>query len=135
MGGPRLAGRNTLDMTFTAFMPRGDGGERMHEPGDNSPASNEPQDWTNSYQPVQVDVDGLLGYYETMMMKVLPAVAGPTATVLAPMGQFISEGLMGQGGSSDATAGTFPEGIVVAQLMSDYQTKFTDFFKDVQTGI
>jgi hypothetical protein len=107
----------------------------MHEPGDNSPASTEPQDWTNSYQPVQVDVDGLLGYYETMMMKVLPAVAGPTATVLAPMGQFISEGLMGQGGSSDATAGTFPEGIVVAQLMTDYQTKFTDFFKDVQTGI
>src|SRR5690348_9623065 len=108
-------------------MRRGDGG-RMRDPDVGSSTSNEPQDWTNSYTPVQVDVKDLADYYSKMAMQLAPKSIAVTSEVLSQMGPMITMGLVNRGASQGQV---FGEGVVVAQLMMDNQAKFAAFFKDV----
>lgn len=104
----------------------------MRDPDVGSSTSNEPQDWTNSYTPVQVDVKDLADYYSKMAMQLAPKSIAVTSEVLSQMGPMITMGLVNRGASQGQV---FGEGVVVAQLMMDNQAKFAAFFKDVSAGI
>jgi hypothetical protein len=102
------------------------------EPGDESTTDPKgPKDWTNSYEPVQVDVGSLFDYY-TNMATVMAQAAGPIGSVLPPMAEMTREGLLT---SKDPTAGAFAEGVVVANLMRQYQSDFKNFLTDVLQGV
>ena len=104
----------------------------MREPDGGSSTSNEPQDWTNSYTPVQVDVKDLADYYFKMATELAPRSIADTSGVLSQMGPMIDMGLVNRAASQGEV---FGEGVVVAQLMMDNQAKFTAFLKDVSAGI
>jgi hypothetical protein len=107
-----------------------------HDPDGGVPQGKpEAQDWTNSYQPLEVNVDSLTDYYRSMLMELMPQVGAMTATTLAPMPQFVDQGLLGLGGSLDPQAGVFPEGVAVAGLMLDNEAAFKAFLHDVSQGI
>jgi hypothetical protein len=104
----------------------------MREPDGGSSTSNEPQDWTNSYTPVHVDVKDLGDYYFKMTTELAPRSIADTSGVLSQMGPMIDMGLVNRAASQGEV---FGEGVVVAQLMMDNQAKFGAFFKDVSAGI
>ena len=104
----------------------------MREPDGGGSTSNEPQDWTNSYTPVHVDIKDLADYYTRMAMQLAPRSIADTSEVLGQMGPMIDMGLVNRAASQGEV---FGEGVVVAQLMMDNQAKFGAFFKDVSSGI
>lgn len=104
----------------------------MRDPDVGSSTSNEPQDWTNSYTPMQVDVKDLADYYMKMAFQLAPKATAVTSQVLSQMGPMIDMGLVNRAASQGQV---FGEGVVVAQIMMDNQAKFSAFFKDVSAGI
>lgn len=107
----------------------------MRIDGGGSSTSNQPQDWTNSYTPMKVDVSDLRDYWMKMTTDLYAQAMSATTSVLAPMPQMVGAGLLGLGGKTDPEAGIFPEGVVLAQIITDTHAKFGDFFKDVSSGI
>jgi hypothetical protein len=104
----------------------------MYQPGDRDSApSNEKQDWTNSYQAVQVDVKDLADYYH-QMLSLAPDATMYTVESLSQMDLSIHMGLVNQAQSQGQV---FGEGVVVAEIMMNNHSKFSDFFKDVTAGV
>ena len=108
-------------------MPRDDGG--------GSSTSNEPQDWTNSYTPLHVDISDLRDYWRKTSIDLYSQTMTATSGALAPIPEMIGAGLLGMGGGVDPTAGVFPEAVVLARILTDNHSKFAAFFKDVGNGI
>ncbi len=98
---------------------------------DGGSAPSGPQDWTNSVQPVQVDVKNLGDYYYAMI-QVAADAAGPVGSTLAPMSEMIRTGLVS---SADHEAGTFQEGKVVAEIQYQNLSDFTHFLHDATQGV
>lgn len=90
-----------------------------------------PQDWTNSVQPVQVDVKNLGEFYNAMI-QVAADAAGPVGSTLAPISEMIRNGLLS---SADQAAGTFQEGKVVAEMQYQGLADFTAFLHDATKSV
>jgi hypothetical protein len=103
--------------------------------GGGTPIPEKDQNWTNTYKPVEVETLDLRKFFTEMTMKLGPQAMSSTSGVLAPMGEMIGGALLGMGGKVDLSAGLFPEGIVIADLMTNTHAKFAAFFKDVGAGI
>jgi hypothetical protein len=89
----------------------------------------------SDYKPVEVDVDGLVGYYRTMVMGLNLAVQTSTLTTLAPIGLLTQTALLGFGKDMDASVGPLPEGVDVARHMLDNAARFRAFFHDLGKGV
>ena len=108
----------------------------MYSPDDYGPTiPKDQQDWTNSYQPVQVDVSDLFSYYQTMSMDVGLKVASDVSPVMLPMPEMVSNGLLGQGSKNTNIVGNLPEATNIANIVSGYQNQFQQFLADVSKGI
>jgi hypothetical protein len=118
-------------------MATGDGGARVKDPDDDKtpPIPEKDRDWTNTYKPLAVDAGNLFEFYKAMTLTIAPEAATSTMETLTPMSQFIGAGLLGFDRGVDQSAGIFPEGIAVAQHMTDTMEKFRAFFRDVNMGI
>jgi hypothetical protein len=108
----------------------------MHTPDDYGPTiPKEQQDWTNSYQPVQVDVTSLFDYYNQMTMQVGLRVASDVSPAMLPMAGMVSNGLLGQGSKNVNIVGNLPEATNIANILTGYQSQFQQFLGDVSKGI
>lgn len=107
---------------------------RIDDGGGGTP-SNQPQDWTNSLTPLHADISSLKDFYMALASSLGPTAMSSSSSAMAPIPQMIGAGLLGMGGNTDVRAGVFPEGVMIAQLMTDTHAKFGAFLKDVLAGI
>jgi hypothetical protein len=108
----------------------------MHTPDDYGPTiPKDQQNWTNSYQPVQVDCKDLVDYHNEMLMNVGAQVASQVTPVMLPMPEMVSNGLLGQNSKSANMVGNLPEATNIANILTGYQGQFKQFLDDVNKGI